>query len=77
MTLEAFAAKISAPDVICVRHIPSAETIKAKRDEDAFPRLPRRFAYRSNRAVANTRTKRIWVKWNKHALSPASAPIFA
>jgi hypothetical protein len=63
--------------MICVRHVSNAETIKAKRDEYAFPRLVGRFAYRSNRAVANTRTKRIWVKWNKHALSPASAPIFA
>lgn len=69
VTFEAFAPKIRAPDVICVRHIPSTETVKAKRDEYAFPRLPRRFAYRSNRAVTNTRPKRVWIEWNKHALT--------
>ena len=69
VALEAFAPKIRAPDVICVRHIPSAETIKAKRDEYAFPRLFCGLAYGSNRAVADTRTKRVWIEWNKHALT--------
>lgn len=69
VTLEAFAPKIRAPDVICVRHIPCTETIKAKRDEYAFPCLPCGFAYRSNRAVADTRSKRVRIEWNKHALT--------
>ena len=69
VTLETFTPKIRAPDVICVRHIPSAETIEAKRDEYAFPRLAGGLAYSSNRAVADARTKRVWVEWNKHALT--------
>lgn len=69
VTLEAFAPKIRAPDVICVRHVPCTETIKTKRDEDAFPCLPCGLAYGSNRAVADARTKRVGIKWNKHALT--------
>ena len=69
VTLEAFAPKICAPDVICVRHISDAETVEAKRDEYAFPRLAGGLAYSSNRAVADARTKRVWVEWNKHALT--------
>ena len=67
--LEAFSPEIRAPDMICVRHIPNAETVKAKRDEDTFPCLPCGFAYRSDRAVADTRTERVWIEWNKHALT--------
>lgn len=67
--LEAFSPEIRAPDMICVRHIPNAETVKAKRDEDTFPCLPCGFAYGSNRAVADTRMKRVRIKWNKHALT--------
>lgn len=69
VTLEAFAPKIRAPDMICVRHIPSAETVKAKRDEYAFPCLPCGLAYGSNRTVADTRSKRVRVEWNEHALT--------
>ena len=72
--LEAFSPEIRAPDMICVRHISSAETVEAKRDEYAFPRLPCGFAYRSNRAVADTRTKRVWIEWNKHALTCSMPP---
>ena len=74
VTLEAFSPEIRAPDMICVRHVSNAETVKAKRDEDAFPRLPCGFAYRSNRAVADARTERVWIEWNKHALTCSMPP---